>query len=93
MTAYLSTSDSEHESKHRLKVTGLDAPVYVATYPRTVLVTKYLKALVAGTSVAIATAIPLAADGIDLQEALIIAGAWLAGAFPTWLVPNTPTRR
>lgn len=46
------------------------------------------KALVAGTSVAIAAAIPLSDGGVSVTEALVIAGAFLAGAFPTWAVPN-----
>lgn len=46
------------------------------------------KALVAGLATAIATAIGIAGDGIDLTDALILAGAFLAGAAPTWVVPN-----
>lgn len=48
------------------------------------------KALVAGASVAIATAIPLVDGGVSFKEALVIAGAFLAGAVPTWAVPNKP---
>lgn len=46
------------------------------------------KALVAGASVAIAVAIPLVSGGVTPGEALTIAGSFLAGAFPTWVVPN-----
>ena len=49
------------------------------------------KALVAGVSVAIAVAVPLAGDGVSVTEALVITGAFLAGAFPTWAVPNKPS--
>jgi len=48
----------------------------------------YAKALVAGASVAIAVAIPLVSGGLSAGEALTVAGAFLAGAFPTWAVPN-----
>ena len=48
----------------------------------------YAKALVAGASVAIAAAIPLLDGGLTVKEGLIVAGAFLAGAFPTWAVPN-----
>lgn len=50
----------------------------------------YAKAVVAGASVAIVAAIPLADGGLTLKECLIVAGAFLAGAFPTWAVPNRP---
>lgn len=50
----------------------------------------YAKAVVAGASVAIAVAIPLAGDGLSGVEILTVAGAFLAGAFPTWAVPNRP---
>ena len=46
------------------------------------------KALVAGASVTIAVAIPLVGDGLSAGEVLAIAGSFLAGAFPTWVVPN-----
>jgi hypothetical protein len=48
------------------------------------------KALVAGASVAITAAIPLVDHGLTVKEALVVAGAFLAGAVPTWVVPNTP---
>jgi len=51
-------------------------------------VKKYAKAIVAGLSVGIAAAVPLVGDGLSLGDVLIIAGAVLAGAFPTWAVPN-----
>ena len=46
------------------------------------------KALVAGASVAIATAIPLVDNGLTGKEILIVVGAFLAGGFPTWAIPN-----
>lgn len=46
------------------------------------------KALVAGTSVAIAVAIPLVTNGLTAGEVLGILGAFLGGAAPTWVVPN-----
>lgn len=49
---------------------------------------KYAKAIVAGLSVGIAAAIPLSINGLSLQDVLISLGAALAGAFPTWVVPN-----
>lgn len=52
----------------------------------------YAKAIVAGISVAITAAIPLAADGLTQVDALTILGAFLAGAFPTWAVPNASRR-
>jgi hypothetical protein len=33
-------------------------------------------------------AVPLVGNGLSAAEALIIAGSFLAGAFPTWAVPN-----
>jgi hypothetical protein len=50
------------------------------------------KALVAGASVAVAVAIPLVADGLSAGEVLGIVGAFLAGAAPTWVVPNRPAQ-
>jgi hypothetical protein len=48
------------------------------------------KALVAGASVAIAVSVALVADGLTAGEILTIAGSFLAGAAPTWVVPNKP---
>lgn len=48
----------------------------------------YAKAVVAGLATGIAAAVPLADHGFSLKELLVIAGAVLAGAFPTWAVPN-----
>lgn len=47
------------------------------------------KALVAGASTAIATAIPLSGHGLNLGELLAVVGAFLVGAVPTWAIPNT----
>lgn len=52
---------------------------------------KYAKCIVAGLSVAIAAATPLVSDNsLSIQDVLIVLGAGLAGAFPTWAIPNEP---
>ena len=47
------------------------------------------KSLVAGAGAAVTAAIPYSSDGINLQEALIIAGAFLATQQATYWTPRT----
>lgn len=61
--------------------------------PLTTELRSIAKALVAGTASAIASAIGLGSDGFTQVDFLIVLGAFLAGAFPTWVVPNTTPPR
>jgi hypothetical protein len=67
---------------------ALIAPAAATVRETTQKLAPIAKALVAGASVAIAVAIPLVGNGLSTGEALTIVGAFLAGAFPTWVVPN-----
>lgn len=48
----------------------------------------YRKALVAGALLALATGLPMLADGLTYEEAGLIVAAFSAGSGITWRIPN-----